>query len=521
MSKRLLGFVLLIGVGSVAMIGYYFAKPYLDTERNRFTSDASGTKGHIIIGVDNWIGYFPLCSKQMKSLMRSAGYLLECQDDSADYAARMKALRQGKLNFAVATIDSYLLNGPSADFPGTIVAVIDESKGGDALIANKSHLSNLEDLKKKNQYKIAYTPASPSEHLLKSISVHFDVPRLRSKSGDWSVHTDGSTEALEKLTDGKVDAAVLWEPDVSKALSNPNFEKLLGTEDTEKLIVDILLVERDFSKVNPQVVGLLLSNYFRSLKHYQNNQKDLVEEVKEKTGISEKRVNAMLDGVRWVNLFDNAMNWFGISSSTSAGGTREGVIETIESTSQILVDVGDFSSSPIPQNNPYFLQNKKFVEDLFNSGLKSQFGVSNQPDIQTLTKEFSSLTGVQWQNLRQIGTLKIRPITFQSGTANLDTSGASQLSMAAKNLEHYPNFRVAIKGHTGLRGDPTANRKLSQQRADAVLNYLVKSFSIDKNRLRAYGMGSSEPLPKPAGEPDRSYNYRLPRVELILVSEVY
>ena len=75
--------------------------------------------------------------------------------------------------------------------------------------------------------------------------------------------------------------------------------------------------------------------------------------------------------------------------------------------------------------------------------------------------------------------------------------------------------------HTGLRGDAQANRELSELRADAVSRYLEAAHGVDPNRLRVSGRGSSEPLPRRPGEKDRAYNYRLPRVELSLVTEVY
>ncbi len=73
--------------------------------------------------------------------LRSTGYVLNCDDDKADYAKRMQRLKGGELQFAVATIDAYLLNGAPNAFPGTIVAVIDESKGGDAIVAPPAHRS--------------------------------------------------------------------------------------------------------------------------------------------------------------------------------------------------------------------------------------------------------------------------------------------------------------------------------------------------------------------------------------------
>ena len=70
-----------------------------------------------MIGVDNWIGYFPLCSDEMRKRMRTAGYVLHCEDDKADYPKRLRTLKSNELQFAVATVDAYLLNGPAAGFP--------------------------------------------------------------------------------------------------------------------------------------------------------------------------------------------------------------------------------------------------------------------------------------------------------------------------------------------------------------------------------------------------------------------
>ena len=63
--------------------------------------------------------------------------------------------RDEELEFAVATVDSYILNGSPLNYPGTIVAVIDESKGGDAIVAWKDRLSSLDALKANTDYKIA------------------------------------------------------------------------------------------------------------------------------------------------------------------------------------------------------------------------------------------------------------------------------------------------------------------------------------------------------------------------------
>jgi len=507
----------LLFIGAACLIGYFFAAPWLEERMQLASSDAQDTKGTISIGVDNWVGYFPLCSPVMKRNLRQAGFVLRCQDDKADYAKRMGQLASGELGFAVATVDSYLLNGSKESFPATIVLVIDESKGGDAIVARRDKVARIEDLRTAQGVKIAFTPGSPSEHLVKAIGAHFDIAMLRQRAGPWRVETQGSSEAREKLEKGEVDVAVLWEPDVSRALASDELTKLLGTEDTQKLIVDVLLVRRELSVEQPEMVSILLSQYFETLRYYRENPEELRKELGDATDLPDAQVESMLRGVRWATLQDNALVWFGIDAPGQTAS--EGIVDAIESAAQILKEAGDFGSDPLPEGDAYRILHSQPIEQLFAG---RTFGtVAAQDSAESLVRAFEPLAAERWEALQPVGTLKVRPITFQSGTAQLSLEGKLELDRAAENLSHYPNFRVVVAGHSGVRGDADENLRLSQERADAVARYLQVTYGIDEDRLRAVGRGASQPLPKEPGESARSYNYRLPRVELLLAAEVY
>ncbi|MBF0104790.1 MAG: OmpA family protein [Deltaproteobacteria bacterium] len=524
MNKHVVIFILIIVLGIAGMLGYYFINPKMIEKTNTSITDAKDIKGQIRIGVDNWIGYYVLCSKEMQRRVRNLNYRLKCIDDKADYKGRMQALSRGELDFAVATVDSFILNGASENFPGVIVMVIDESKGGDALVARKTRFKNIEDLKSQRGFKVAFTPASPSEHLLKSVAVHFDVAQFSDKNKEWRLETNGSAEALDLLMGGKADVAVLWEPDVSRALANKDIVKILGTENTQKLIVDVLLVGRDFLISHPAMIHEFLGAYFRVLKTYRDDPERFANEVRQETGLSQDQVVAMLKGVKLMSLHENASVWFGIKNQDGLG--YDGLVDAMEAAVQILQKAGDFADNPLPDADPYRLQNRSFIQKLYEHGLPGETGFQGTQETETATDEslerkFKPLTLSEWEALHEIGTLKIRPVTFQSGTELLDMNGKIELDMAAANLKHYPHFRVVIKGHTGLKGDTEANMSLSLDRAEAVKRYLMITYNIDENRFRALGRGALEPLDRLPGESDRAYNYRLPRVALHLVSEVY
>ncbi|MBF0255978.1 MAG: nitrate ABC transporter substrate-binding protein, partial [Gammaproteobacteria bacterium] len=312
MTHHLKGVLIILVLGIAGILAARFILPQFQDQLQRSTSDAAGVKGQIRIGMDNWIGYFPLCSAEMSRRMRAQGYALNCEDDQADYAERYRRLAKGELQFAVGTVDSYLLNGVASDFPGALIAVLDESKGGDAIVARRDALANLSALQGRTDLKIAYTANSPSEQLLKSINEHFDL-QLYGPNRAWQLPSEGSSDALDRLLKGQAQVAVLWEPDVSRALAEPGIGKLIGTEDTDRLIVDVLLVERRFSREQPELVELLLRTYFDSLRQYLSQPEQLLAEVREKTGLGAEQVELMLRGVRWSNLNDNGLNWFGLA----------------------------------------------------------------------------------------------------------------------------------------------------------------------------------------------------------------
>ena len=134
---RLLGPLILLTAIVVIGYGWFKTEPVLDERSQKATSDAAKTKGKIRIDMDGWKGYFVLRSPEFKSAMRRSGWIIVSKDDEGDYATRMERLKNNEIEFAVATVDSYILNAEPKGFPGAIVMVIDESHGGDAIVGRK------------------------------------------------------------------------------------------------------------------------------------------------------------------------------------------------------------------------------------------------------------------------------------------------------------------------------------------------------------------------------------------------
>ena len=513
-------------LGMLAIWGVYKYLPVFHSKLQQKTSDAKDLKGKINVAVDDWIGYAPLSSGRMKKQMRSEGFVFECVNDGANYKKRMEDLTAGKYDFVVATVDSYLLNAAAVSFPGTIIAIIDESHGADAMVGYTNEVANLDAFKSVRNFKIAYTAGSPSHHLLKAVASHFNVPALKKLRPDQKLETDDSQQALKLFTEKKASVAILWEPNVSKALEIPGVGRILGTENTSHVIVDILVVNRDFATKHPEQVDLVLKTYFRVLKFYSDNPEDLKKEIHVEQKLPMDSIQKMLDGVLWVNLSDNCLQWFGINGPGQI--SEQGLVDTIGSTVSILVESGDFKDDPLPDKDPYRIINSSFVQTLYKSGVRN--GFANLDTAATavvagetsLSRVFKPLSDSQWQKLRPVGSIRVDPIKFQTGLYDLDVAEKEKLDAAVERLKHYPSFRIMVMGHTSSLGDQAANLALSQERANAVGRYLAVTYNIDENRVKAIGFGGSKPLPRQPDESEGSYQkYRLPRVEIELLSESY
>lgn len=101
-----------------------------------------------------------------------------------------------------------------------------------------------------------------------------------------------------------------------------------------------------------------------------------------------------------------------------------------------------------------------------------------------------------------------RAILFDSGSDNLKPESRKILDEIAQVLERYPDTIVTIAGYTDSSGDNTQNLLLSQNRADAVRDYLTGK-NIAPEVLRAYGYGELAPIADNATPEGRAQNRRI------------
>ena len=85
-------------------------------------------------------------------------------------------------------------------------------------------------------------------------------------------------------------------------------------------------------------------------------------------------------------------------------------------------------------------------------------------------------------------------ITFITNSSELADRAKASLDVVARALQadRLASFKFAIEGHADPRGNAEDNLRLSQARADSVVNYLAEQHQISRDRLKPIGKGDTE-----------------------------
>jgi OOP family OmpA-OmpF porin len=83
---------------------------------------------------------------------------------------------------------------------------------------------------------------------------------------------------------------------------------------------------------------------------------------------------------------------------------------------------------------------------------------------------------------------------FATDSAEIKPRYFDEVNKVGEYMNKYPTTTAVIEGHTDNVGDYEHNMKLSHQRAENVVNYLVEKFGIERSRLSAKGYGSTRSI---------------------------
>ena len=107
-----------------------------------------------------------------------------------------------------------------------------------------------------------------------------------------------------------------------------------------------------------------------------------------------------------------------------------------------------------------------------------------------------------------MGVTETRKITFEPSSATIASEGAGILEDIAEILQRCADLRIEIAGFTDSQGSEDGNQRLSQQRADAVLDGL-RVRRVPVGRFRSVGYGEADPIADNETAEGREANRRI------------
>lgn len=454
-----------------------------EEERKRRELELAGSpsryKYTINFHLDSFSGYAILRDKVFQSELAQFGIRLNLVDDNADYSKRLAALDSGEAQMAAFTIDALIKTSATAGtIPASIVALIDETTGADAIVAYKDKYPNIDALNNP-ETQFILTPDSPSETLTRVVMSRFNLERL---GGQPFQTANDAGEVFDRYKQSKPTdsvAYVLWEPYVSQVLANPETHILADSSQFPSTIVDVIVASRDFIVKQPEVVKEVVKAYLSSVYRYRDREKmvELVVRDAKATGspVTTEQAIKLVDAIWWKNTQENLVH-VGLLTDKSLPYLED----MIANLTGILLSTEAIPEDPVDgKYNLWFYS--KALEDLktFHPGDQME----TVRDIQ-----LPPLSDAQWKQLTSIGTAKVTPLVFARGTDRLTGRSKAVLDDLATSLNS-TRLYVSIIGNASTTGNLEQNKKLAESRARVAQDYLI-SKGVHKNRIRALG---SEP----------------------------
>jgi OmpA-OmpF porin, OOP family len=105
--------------------------------------------------------------------------------------------------------------------------------------------------------------------------------------------------------------------------------------------------------------------------------------------------------------------------------------------------------------------------------------------------------------------LSLLGIKFPSGRSTIDANSAALMKKVQQGLNLFPGASISVEGHTDANGSDSTNLILSQDRADAVRQYLVSNFGVDPEKVSSVGYGEARPVATNETPAGRTRNRRI------------
>ena len=375
---------------------------------------------------------------------------------------------------------------------GRAVMIVDNTQGGDAVIARDPAIRSIEDLAGRSVALLQFTPSHGM--LIDAIDNSSLSARKKESVKTVFINAEEGTGGVRAAYEsGNVDAAVLWDPDLALAQRNVKGSHVVySTKTATNLIFDVMVCDaRILAKPEGQaVVQKFVEGWMDGVKTARANPDNAVDALVQTEEffklLADKEgkpfVKSLFGNLVWTGLEDNA-RILGL-----AGGTNhyERVYRRFDEIYRKAGALANPKSPVIPAQDSF---DYRFIKSLLEQD-KGATKAAAKPQTTFSQAELAQAT-------TQKSAIVTKPVMvgFGTGTATLTKRAEKTIDAEmAPFIENNGKAYFEVSGNTDATGSSSTNRRLSGARAKAVVDYLVSQWEFPRDRFKIVGNGSERPL---------------------------
>ena len=404
-----------------------------------------------------------------------------------DPAAKLAAFRKGDVDLMWDTVDNWAREASvlaEQNQKAKSVMMQDWSRGGDGIVSLAS-INSIEDLKGR---RIACTQFTPSHFLLLYLLAQSGLsPEDRATVEKNIVFTQDGPAAAAMFKAKQVDAAVTWEPDLTGAVTARGDEAhvLVSTTAATNIIADTLVARQDVIDQAPETIRDFVHGWFDGIDMMKADPASTNAVVAKALKLDSDTVSGMLSGLKLTHYADNAQ-FYGLS-----GGKAH--FETLFDTAFVIWRKKGLVTRAVDA--------KDYADPRFLHTLAAAYPAQKVDEPKLAAKNPSASD-------RAIINKEIQ-IHFTPGSDEIMPGSFFVLDALGDTMTSFGGTYLRVEGNTDATGSATSNMTLSEKRALAIKNYILKNFpNIQAARFQTIGRGSTNPVAPNTTETGRQLNRR-------------
>jgi len=273
----------------------------------------------VTIAHSTWVGYGPLYIARDKGFFKQNGVDVDLVV-MEDPKERFPTLMADRIQMIASTVDTALLYlKKPTDFQ--YVVAIDDSNGGDGIVAKKD-ITSVADLKGKH---VGVSEGSVSEFYLNVL-----LSKAGLKESDLNTVNMTAADAGGAFVAGRVDAAVTWEPWLSRGKATSFGHLLTDSSKTPGLITDVLIVKTDWAKSHQKEIAAIVKSWNEAVAFYEQHPDEAIPIMAKGVGGWLKDPKDFKDTLSGIKFYDEAANKVFFGTSGKPGPLTNTVQQAID-----------------------------------------------------------------------------------------------------------------------------------------------------------------------------------------------